>query len=71
VTGIYLQCDICKATLGGEQVTANPDPPPGWFNQGILRDAARKLGWTGPLNSDSDSDRCPECSRAAVPASHD
>lgn len=62
MTGIYLRCDKCGATLGGEEVT---DASNGlhWSQYSVLLDAARKLGWTGPLTRQSNSDMCPECSK--------
>lgn len=69
MTGIYLKCEACGATLGGEQVTANPNMRGvDWGNAPVLVDAARKLGWTGSMTSQSNDDRCPACSRATPSA---
>lgn len=62
MTGIYLKCDTCGKTLGGEEVTFASQGLH-WSDTAQLQKAARELGWTGPLTRDSNSDRCPECSR--------
>jgi hypothetical protein len=58
MSGIYLRCDKCGATLSGEDVV-----PGGlhWSQCPKLQEAARERGWTGPLTRESDSDLCPEC----------
>jgi hypothetical protein len=56
--GIYLKCDSCGATLGGEIF----DPPLTRWEDKKLQAKARELGWTGPLTRESDKDRCPSCS---------
>lgn len=43
--GIYLQCECCTATIGGEQVTKNPEPPLSRFQGDELRKRARERGW--------------------------
>lgn len=66
MTGIYLKCDKCGATLGGEEVTTATNGLH-WSHWPQLQAAARERGWTGPLTRESDSDRCPECSKAETP----
>lgn len=63
--GIYLRCDSCGATLSGHEVS---DKPRGlhWSEAEKLREAARALGWTGPLTRESNSDKCPACSARPV-----
>jgi hypothetical protein len=56
--GIYLRCDNCNATLGGETF----DPPLDRWDEQKLRDEARRQGWTGLLTRESAHDRCPACS---------
>ena len=62
MTGIYLKCDKCGATLGGEEVTSDQKGLH-WSHFKRLQKAARDLGWTGPLDRESNSDLCPECSK--------
>ena len=62
MTGIYLKCDKCGATLGGEEVTRDRNGLH-WSHFKRLQEAARLLGWTGALDRDSNSDLCPECSK--------
>jgi hypothetical protein len=57
--GIYLKCEQCGATIGGEQVTQNPEPPLGRFKGVELRARAAALGWKFVP---PDSDYCPTCS---------
>lgn len=64
MTGIYLRCDGCGATLGGEQVSPRPQGL-GWADEAALRARARELGWTGPLTRSSGTDLCPGCSELA------
>lgn len=61
MTGIYLRCDKCGATLGGEQVTRH-ERGLHWSETSTLADEARRLGWTGALTRESNSDLCPACS---------
>lgn len=62
MTGIYLRCDECGATLGGEEVTT-AEQGLRWSQWRALQKAARELGWTGPLDWSSESDKCPTCSQ--------
>ncbi len=62
MSGIYLKCDSCGATLGGEQVTTK-ERGLHWSEAHILKERALALGWTGDLDRDSTNDRCPECSK--------
>lgn len=55
--GICIQCECCAATLGGEQVTKNPEPPLGRFQGSELRKRAKELGWVS--KGDQDKDWCP------------
>lgn len=60
--GIYLKCERCGKTIGGEDVTPK--------QQGIqtlkrwegvrLRELAAERGWT---HQPPDADPCPECSK--------
>jgi hypothetical protein len=61
MTGIYLKCDKCGATLGGEQVT-DWSKPQGlhWSESPALAKAARERGWTGNLDRNGPS-YCPQC----------
>lgn len=63
--GIYLKCDACGATLGGEAV-GSAERGPSWFQYSLLQDLARLRGWTGPLSRDSNSDRCPSCAKTEI-----
>lgn len=65
MTGIYLKCDHCGATLGGEQVNAGVRGLT-WSQGRQLRDASRDLGWTG--DELRDADVCPACSLSASDA---
>ena len=56
--GICLRCDQCGKTLGWHEVFDDLDRA--WDVRGFT-DAARALGWTGPLDRKSETDRCPEC----------
>lgn len=68
--GIYLKCECCPATIGGEQVTQNPEPPLN-RHQGVeLRKRAKERGWIqctlpmGKLQHHGDpGDLCPECAK--------
>ena len=74
MTGVYLRCDKCRATLGVEQVITSRELPIRPMSTDVreLIDAARQRGWTGPLARESnDEDRCPACSRADHPAFED
>lgn len=66
MTGIYLRCDACGATLGGEQVSSARNGLH-WSHSPALVKAARELGWTGPLSRESNDDRCPRCSQENRP----
>jgi hypothetical protein len=63
MTGIYIKCDSCGKTLGGEQVSPK-ERGLHWSEAHILKEEALNLGWTGELDRSSTSDRCPECSSA-------
>lgn len=59
--GIYLKCETCGATVGGEEVTPREQGVPTltrWQGR-ELRDRAAQRGWT---HSRPDSDFCPACS---------
>ena len=60
MTGVYLKCNSCGKTLGGEEVT---DATNGlhWSQRGFLQRKAKEFGWTGEMNSNS-YDLCPVCS---------
>jgi hypothetical protein len=66
MTGIYLKCDKCGKTLGGEEVTTK-ERGLHWGEWQTLKAAASQLGWTGPLTIESNEDRCPECSKNETP----
>lgn len=70
--GVYLKCERCPVTIGGEQVTKNPEPSlSGWWQGGELRKRAAAYGWTtfdvAPSRpwEDRTGDLCPQCSQAA------
>lgn len=58
--GIYLQCETCKATIGGEQVTPKQQGIPTLtrHESAILRKLAGDRGW---LCLPGDLDYCPDC----------
>jgi hypothetical protein len=59
--GIYLQCDQCGATLGGEEVTRGTGKPPlNQWDRELLRELAQGFGWT---HKKPDSDYCKECTQ--------
>jgi hypothetical protein len=60
--GIYLKCDNCGATIGGEQVTPKKQgiPPLNQWQGQTLRELASGLGWTQDA---PDTDFCPGCTR--------
>lgn len=60
MTGIYLKCNECGATLGGEQVTG-PERPFGlhWSEHHTLRTRAAERGWR--VDASNDEDYCPNC----------
>lgn len=62
MTGIYLKCDECGATIDGAEVTRDPpgQRPLHWSESPTLRREAAKLGWTQP---EPGKDLCPECSK--------
>ena len=69
MTGIYLQCEICKKNLGGEEVS---DEKYGLksFEHRKLRNEAKKLGWLTieNINLKYSSqynllDYCPNCAK--------
>lgn len=62
MTGIYLRCDKCGATLGGEEVDRSSSRGLSYGEAHKLQEEARRRGWTGPLTWDSNQDRCPKCS---------
>ena len=66
--GIYLKCENCGATIGGEEVTPKQAgiPPLTWFERHKLRELAAERGWT---HEPPDSDYCPACGfKASRPA---
>lgn len=65
--GICLKCDRCGATIGGEQVTANPQPPLGRWEWEKLRAAAAERGWKFRPPG---YDYCPECASGLSDHSH-
>lgn len=68
MNSIYLRCDICGATYDGEKSDAKGNLRVGgipWSREHELRDEGRAQGWTGPLDRDSTTDRCPACSKTA------
>jgi hypothetical protein len=56
--GIYLKCESCGATLGGEQVS---DPPLRTGEGAKLRAEAQARGWH--CDRVWDEDLCPECAQ--------
>lgn len=60
--GIYLKCERCGKTIGGEDVTPKQQGIPTLTRrQGSkLRALAADLGWT---HLAPDADLCPECSK--------
>jgi hypothetical protein len=56
--GIYLKCESCTATLGGEQVS---DPPLRTGEGATLRAAAEARGWR--CDAARDKDLCPSCAQ--------
>ena len=65
MTGIYLQCEICKKTLGGEQVSSEPYGLKPYEHE-KLRKEAKNLGWITDKNINSKShydllDYCNDC----------
>lgn len=59
--GIYLKCDQCGATIGGEDVTPKQQGIPTLNRRegAKLRELAAVLyGWSHP---ESDTDLCPQC----------
>jgi hypothetical protein len=61
MTGIYVRCDQCGNTLGGEQVSSAENGLH-WSESSILKQEAIKLGWSGDLDRNSIDDKCPVCS---------
>jgi hypothetical protein len=57
--GIYIRCDSCGKTIGGEECSENGLH---WSQTSEMKAFARHKGWTGDLNRESSNDRCPECS---------
>lgn len=62
MTGIYLKCDRCGATIDGAEVTRDPpgQRPLHWSQSPTLRREAAAMGWTHP---EPDKDLCPACSK--------
>ena len=60
--GIYLKCEHCGATIGGEDVTPKQQgiPTLGRFEGAALRTLAAEHGWT---HEAQDVDYCPPCSK--------
>jgi hypothetical protein len=65
--GIYLKCESCGKTIGGEEVTPRHRGAPtlGRFDGAKLRALAADRGWT---HEEPDSDFCPACSAARLSA---
>jgi hypothetical protein len=63
MTGIYLKCDNCGATIDGVEVTRDvpQQRPLLWSESHTLRMKAKELGWTEPF---PDQDLCPSCSQS-------
>ena len=65
MTGIYIKCEKCSATFGGEEASrdeaAKYPRGLGWTDGQKLREEAAKRGWTGK----GDFDLCPNCSDSA------
>lgn len=61
MSGTYIKCDRCGATLSGAEVSNRPLGL-GHGQNHVLREAARKLGWTGEFEYHSTNDLCPKCS---------
>jgi hypothetical protein len=62
--GIYLKCEHCGTTIGGEDVTPKQQGIPTltrWQGR-ELRERAAQRGWT---HEPPDGDLCPECSEAS------
>jgi hypothetical protein len=55
--GICIRCECCAATLGGEQVTRNPEVPLRATQGQELRRRAAELGWSS--DHQADKDWCP------------
>jgi hypothetical protein len=64
VTGVYIRCDGCGATIDGVEVT-RPDPPLSKFGGPTLIAMAAERGWTRRPESKrwarDDKDWCPDC----------
>ena len=62
--GIYLECDKCGNTIGGEEVTPRQQGVPTLTRHDgdRLRQLAADLGWTQPCEH---CDHCPQCSNGA------
>jgi hypothetical protein len=61
MTGIYIQCEQCDATLGGEQVTERGTPTLSRSECARLREEAAKRGWRSEGDWIADiKDFCPE-----------
>jgi hypothetical protein len=61
--GIYLKCEQCGKTIGGEEVTPKQQgiPPLTRWQRTELRLLAADRGWT---HQPRDYDFCPDCSKA-------
>ena len=61
---LYVRCDTCGKTTGGEKYTefGIPSLSGGRSFAKLLR----QDGWTGDLTRESDNDKCPECANQAA-----
>lgn len=57
--GIYIRCDSCGKTIGGEECSENGLC---WNQTSEMKAFALSKGWTGDLSRESNNDKCPECS---------
>lgn len=68
MTGIYLKCEDCPTTIGGEEVTANGESAPNRSGSVLLRKRAAERGWTSAIATvpgrriEQTFDWCPICS---------
>lgn len=58
--GIYIRCDFCGKTIGGEECSEHGLH---WSQTDELKQFAIRKGWTGNLNRESNNDKCPECAK--------
>ena len=61
--GIYIRCDSCGKTIGGEECGENGLL---WNQSHKLQQFAMSKGWTGDLTRESNNDKCPECCNQAA-----